>query len=393
MKVPHLATLLLVPVTLATAAGPAYGQSQDAARIEPRMARLLPPSPAPGGFVADIAGVLDRAARQRIDARIEVPQDSGLADIGIAVLPTIGDYQAYEVGLAIYRSWGIGRRDTLGSARRDLGALLLVVPREVAPDSAGHCWITTGLGAEGVITDGEAGDICRTRIIPHLRERNHERALAAGIDAIVEQMREDPGLAARAAAAGAQDPRAGVLRRTWNALRGALIAGVALAALLVAAFALWWRRHGPKKCAKCGRRMQRLAEDRDDASLNSSQQLEERIGSVDYDVWECECGEHMVRRHDALFSRYHKCPACKVRAAKTTRRVLTQPTYVSTGLAEDSEHCEHCQRTTVTRVALARKTPPAKSSGGGGSRGSRGGGGRSFGGSGRSSGGGGGGRY
>ena len=139
--------------------------------------------------------------------------------------------------------------------------------------------------------------------------------------------------------------------------------------------------------------MQRLAEDRDDASLNSSQQLDERIGSVDYDVWECECGEHMVRRHDALFSRYDKCPACKVRAAKATRRVLTRPTYVSTGVAEDTEHCEHCQRTTVKRVTLARKTPPAKSSGGGGSRGSRGGGGRSFGGSGRSSGGGGGGRY
>ena len=392
MGVRRRAAVSALLVAVAVGTNPAYAQSEGAA-LTPRMARIVPPSPAPAGFIADVPRVLDPAARERIDARIAALQDSGLADIGVAILPTIGDYEAYEVGVAIYRTWGIGRRDSLGSAQRDLGALLLIVPKEVTPDSAGHCWITTGLGAEGIITDGEAGEICRTRIIPHLRERNHERALLAGIDAIVRQMRQDAGLAARTAIPGAQGGGAGAVRRTRNALLGALGAGGVLVAFLLAAFALWWRRHGPKKCAKCGQRMQRLAEDRDDASLSSSQELEERIGSVDYDVWECPCGEHMIRRHDALFSRYHKCPACQVRAAKTTRRVLTQPTYVSTGLAEDTERCEHCQRTNVVRVTLARKTPPAKSSGGGrGSRGSSGGG-RSFGGSGRTSGGGGGGRY
>ena len=368
--------------------------------IERRIAPLIPPSPAPRSFIADVPRVLDQAARERLDARIGAIQDSGLADIGVAILPTIGDYEAYEVGVGIYRSWGIGRRDSLGSAQRDLGVLRLIVPKEIAPDSAGHCWITTGLGSEGIITDGEGGEICRTRIIPRLRELDHEQAIAAGLDAIVEQMRRDEGLAARTALgagaleAGPQAPGSAAVRRTRNAFTAALIAGGVLSLLLIVGFALWWRRHGPKKCEKCGQRMRRLAEDRDDASLDPAQRLEERIGSVDYDVWECQCGEQMIRSHDALFTRYHRCPACKVRAARTTRRVLDQPTYVSTGTAEDTERCEHCQHTSVKRVTLPRKTPPAASgSGGGGGRRGGGGGGRSFGGSGRTSGGGGGGRY
>ena len=379
-------------VLLCSLAGSSLGQVADAPAVPPRMARLVPPSPMPSGFIADAAGVLTPAARERLNERIGSVQDSGLADVAVALLRTLDDYEAYEVGVAIYRTWGVGRRDSIGSARRDLGALLLIVPKEVAPDSAGHCWITTGLGAEGIITDGEAGEICRTRIIPHLRNRNHEGAIAAGVEAIVEQMRADEGLASRNARSGASGVSSGAIRRTRSAFIGALAAGGLLTGLVILAGALWWRRHGPKKCAKCGHRMQRLAEDRDDASLDPGQRLEERIGSVDYDVWECQCGEQMVRRHDALFSRYHKCPSCRVRAAKTTRRVLTQPTYVSAGLAEDTEHCANCQRTNTSRVTLPRKTPPSKSSGSGGrSRGS--GGGRSFGGSGRTSGGGGGGRY
>lgn len=113
------------------------------------LARLLPASPMPGGFIADIPRVLSDAERGRMNARIGALQDSGRGDIAVAVLRTLGDYEPYEVGVATYRRWGIGRRDSLGSARRDLGALLLLVPKEVAPDGVGHCWITTGLGAKG----------------------------------------------------------------------------------------------------------------------------------------------------------------------------------------------------------------------------------------------------
>ena len=133
--------------------------AQDAGRqpVPPRLARLVPPSPAPASFIADVPGVIPREAKAQLDTRLRAVQDSGLGDIAVAIMPSIGDYPAYEMGTAIYRTWGVGRIDSLGSERRDLGVLLLIVPKELSPDSSGHCWITTGIGAEGLITDATGG--------------------------------------------------------------------------------------------------------------------------------------------------------------------------------------------------------------------------------------------
>jgi uncharacterized protein len=82
---------------------------------------------------------------------------------------------------------------------------------------------------------------------------------------------------------------------------------------------------------------------------------------------------------------------CHVRAERTTRQVLQEPTYLSTGLAEDTRTCKACGATRTVEVTLARRTPPSSGSSGGSSGGGGGGGG--FGGSGSTSGGGGGSGY
>ena len=86
----------------------------------PQLARLVPPIPTPEGFIADVPGLIPAPARAQLNARIRAIQDSGFGDIGVAIIPSIADYQPYEVGVAIYRAWRIGRVDSLGSARRDL---------------------------------------------------------------------------------------------------------------------------------------------------------------------------------------------------------------------------------------------------------------------------------
>ena len=367
------------------------GSAQDAGRqpVPPRLARLVPPSPAPASFIADVPGVIAPDARARLDARLRAVQDSGFGDIAVAIMPSIGDYPAYEMGTAIYRTWGVGRIDSLGSERRDLGVLLLIVPKELSPDSSGHCWITTGIGAEGLITDATGGSICRDRIIPHLRTRDYATAVAAGIESIADEIRS--GLTAPAGATGVS----GAISQSGDSRSplpvAFIIAGVLALGGVGAAIPMWLRRR-PRRCPRCSRAMRRLDEGVDDAELTAGQQLEERIGSIDYDVWQCECGEDLVLPYAKLFSGYRVCESCGVKAVKTRRTVLRQPTYTSTGLAEDVSRCESCSRTTTDQVVLARRTPPSESRGSSGGR-SRGGGGRSFGGSGRSSGGGGGSRY
>jgi uncharacterized protein len=379
----RLAILLLMPV-----------QAPQVPPVTGSITRFIPPSPTPQGFIADVPGVVPAAAKADINARIRALQSSGLGDIGIAIVPSIGDFPPHEVGLAIYRTWKIGSVDAIGSPRRDLGVLLLIVPKELAPDNTGHCWISTGTGAEGIITDAVSARICTERIIPHLRERDYGAALTAAVDAISERLRGDAGLAGDSGSAGtsapaeaipiAEAPRSGV--RWWHIAGGLFL--VASGIPLIAR----WRRNRPRHCPKCGQRMQRLTEQMDDEALDAGQRMEERLQSVDYDVWSCTCGETLILPYKALLTSYKECPSCHRRTAKVVRVVTVQPTYTSRGEARDTATCRSCKATTVKHVSLPKRTPPSTSSGG-----SRGGfgssSGSSFGGSGRSSGGGGGSRY
>ena len=45
------------------------------------------------------------------------------------------------------------------------------------------------------------------------------------------------------------------------------------------------------KCTTCGTRMNRLKEEEDNELLSDSQDFEEKLDTIDYDVWECpHCG-------------------------------------------------------------------------------------------------------
>jgi uncharacterized protein len=377
--------------------GPLLAQPQRVPPVAGNIARLVPPSPQPQGFIADVPGVVPVAALASLNARIKEIQAAGLGDIGVAILPSIGDFQPYEVGLAIYREWRVGSVAAIGSARRDVGVLLLIVPKELAPDQKGQCWVSTGTGAEGIITDAVSGRICTDRIIPHLRNRDYGAALAAGVEAIAERLRNDTGLAAAALPAEsaasvpaeaipfAETAKTGV--RWWHILGGMLLAAGGMPLFLR------WKRHRPRRCPKCGQRMRRLSEQLDDEALDPGQRMEERFRSVDYDVWSCSCGESLVLPYKALLTTYKECPSCHRRTAKVGRVVTVQPTYTARGEARDTTTCKHCKATSIKHVSLPKLTPPSTSSSGSSSSSSSSSSGSSFGGSGSSSGGGGGSSY
>ena len=374
--------------------------AQDTAGIpavQPRLRALVPPAPTPASFISDAPDVIPAADQALIDDRIGALQAEGLGDIAVAILPSIESYQPYEVGVAIYRTWRVGRIDSIGSARRNLGVLLLIVPKELAPDNRGHCWITTGLGAERLLTDASAGRICREKVSPRLVTREYAAAVTAGVDALGELLRADAELAAEPVS------ERRFLPRVPGAYGAPLVLALALSLVALAFGIRLWLRERPRKCPVCRARMFRVHEEDDDASLDRGQRLEEKLGSVDYDVWQCECGEQMIVPHRALFTRFRDCPACKVRAVKTKRVTVTHATYASPGLAVETSTCESCGDTRKREIVLPVLQKPSDGGsstggsraalGGGGGGGRSSGGGRSFGGSGRTAGGGGGGRY
>ena len=252
------------------------------------IAKYVPPAPTPASFISDQRTVLSPAAHAALDARIGAIQRAGLGDIAVAILPSIGDYSANQVAVEIYRTWRVGSVDSIGSARRNVGLLLLIVPKELAPNGRGECWIDTGTGAEGIITDASAGSICRDSIIPHLRERDYAAAVGAGIGALESKLRGDAGLSAAGGSRGIASPRS---RRSPLPTSSAQSAPCSPSSLRRSSASAAWRRYHRRRCPRCGRTMRRLDEAADDARLVPGQVVEERLGSVDYDVWACECGE------------------------------------------------------------------------------------------------------
>jgi len=282
----------LAPVlALTTARAPAArAQRPELPPVSRELARLVPPTPAPAGFIADVPDVIPAADQARLDGEIRALQSAGAGDIGVAILPSIEDRAPVDVAVAIYRTWRIGRIDSLGSARRNLGALLLIVPKELAPDRRGQCWISTGTGAEGALTDAQSARICQDSIIPHLRERDYAAAVGAGIHAIGARLEAQAAEAGDTVGSAGGPTPARPSRAPWRWLLGAIASAVVA---LVGAFR--WRRLHPRDCPVCGLRMQRLSEAADDAELNAGQRLEESLHSVDYDVWRCPAG-HTARR-------------------------------------------------------------------------------------------------
>ena len=131
--------------------------------------------------------------------------------------------------------------------------------------------------------------------------------------------------------------------------------------------------------------MTRLEETADDTLLEEGQQAEERLGSVDYDVWKCPgCGHHFTLRYPKWASRYDKCPQCHNRTKSSATTVVAAASTASSGSALVVETCAFCSFRREHTQVLPRIEPASASSG---SSGGSSGGGSSFGGGGSGGGG------
>ena len=150
--------------------------------------RLLPPAgqdttgrggqlPAPVGLVNDFAHVIPADQANRITQIAADVRSKSRGEIAVVTLPDIGDRDPNDVGVALIRQWKIGKAGNPGDPTRNAGAVILVVPKETNSDGRGRCWITTGSGAEGFITDADAGDICRDAT-PDFRQRDYGAGIA-----------------------------------------------------------------------------------------------------------------------------------------------------------------------------------------------------------------------
>ena len=142
------------------------------------------------------------------------------------------------------------------------------------------------------------------------------------------------------------------------------------------------------RCKNCGALTKLLSETNDNKYLTLEQSFEEKIKSVDYDVFLCEnCGRVEINKYNEKH-KYSDCPQCGTRSfCLANSYIAIRPTYVSKGLRVNVKRCKYCGFQQEDSVSIPRLTHTSSGGFGGSSFGGGRSGGGSFGG-GRSGGGG-----
>lgn len=330
-------------------------------------------------YVSNPDGILSPATAARLDSTLSALQRATTAEVAVVVVDRIdGDIDTF--GTELFGKWGIGKKDN------DNGLLFLV-----SKDDR-RMVIRTGYGMEGVVPDIVGGRLIRNVAAPHFREGDYDGGISAVV-AEINDMVSNPEYAADVASkygpesSSVSDNGDAIARELFNMW---LLAGAVMTAVLIGLFFLTMHRTRGKDryeryqalskielpamilsflgigipfiafivillamrrlrtkrriCPNCAHKMHRLDEQTDNQYLTPAQDTEERIKSVDYDVWLCDnCGELDILPYVNKSSSYKVCPTCGARAcALRSERIVQQPTYSTDGLAVKEYVCRNC---------------------------------------------------
>jgi uncharacterized protein len=341
--------LAAIPVLLGAAAEP--------------LASIPNPRVQNGTWVTDMPGALRADTVARLNDTIGAFERATGIEVAVVVIRSLDGASIEESAAKLFAMWGIGKKD------RDNGLLLLwsTGDRRVR--------VEVGYGLEGPLPDGKVGAILDAYVIPRFKSSEFDEGIVAGVDALLAAARNEEvelPLAATESYEGDSDSSLPVLLPVLGSIP------VGVASLI--GFRRW-RRYRRRHCSQCKTRMLLLSDSEDDGRLKEGQVAEERIGSVDYDVWTCpSCSHHFTLRYPKWLTKYGKCPQCSNRTKSSTEHVITAATTSSSGSARVVEMCAFCSFTNEYTKTLPRIVESSSSSSSGGSSSSSFGGGSSGGG-------------
>jgi uncharacterized protein len=335
-----------------------------------------------GGWVADPSHHLAPATLDSANALIATLERETSAEIAVAVVDSMSGLEAQEFATTLHRVWGVGKQG------KNNGVLLLWNP--VHHD----VFISVGYGLEGAIPDRRAGRI-RDDIVAQFRANHFDAGILTGVRELADAARQEYATTPVTQAETPQTHRA----PPASPSHAGEIIGAALGALLagIGGISGWrrWRRRRTRFCSK-GHKMRLLGAGEEDTQLDKGAQVEEKLGSIDWDVWVCgTCGEVLRLPYKAIFTSLKECPQCKRRTLEEKVKSIVAATTGHGGRELVSRRCRNCQwgesveRDTPILVSSSGGSGSPNSGGGSGGGGDSGG---SFGG-GSAGGGGAGGRY
>lgn len=344
----------------------------------------------PGDGVADMAGIIDPADADSLRRILAALRTDAGVEVRVLTVKNIARYGTNDAtpeafATAVYNDWKLG----LGQAQD--GVLVMVS----VDDRFARIELGDGVPAH---QDARMQDIMNTDMVPDFRNGDYSRGIMDGVHAIAQSFRDPAygGTPQPAGGSGGPQNAYGSPSTGTGGDEGVIAGVVGLIVLVVGGMGFSsYLRHRKRNCRECGLPMQRLDETADNVHLDSGRRLEEVLGSVDYDVWQCTgCSHHQVLPYPAMFSGKKDCPSCNYKTVVVTTTVLEHPTYDHAGRQRVEKDCRHCGWRDEDIVHLPRKQRPSSSSssrslsgsGGGSSGGGWSGGGGGGGGGGSSSG-------
>lgn len=342
-------------------------------------------------FVSDPGNLLKPETKEQVNKILWNLRQQTSVEFVVALPPDIGDRTIEDWSEELFTSWGIGKKD------KDNGVLLVIAPVQRMAR------IQTGYGTEGVLTDIASKKIITHNIAPHMREGDIDGAV---IDAVTQMNAAltDPAVAEELKSEEADNYGGGIetldksiliqfigmvfaicffisllyLLKCGLSMRGKdnyhkalgwrhslhtlgwlslLSGGIGLLIYLIAY--LLYRRNRTKRrlCSTCGAKMNRLSEDKDNELLSSSQDFEEKLNTIDYDVWECpSCGTIERYPFKTKQLKYTECPNCHTVAMHLIGENTLRPaSYTHGGYGEKIYECEYCHHQKRTPFTIPKK--------------------------------------
>jgi uncharacterized protein len=156
-----------------------------------------PSFPALTGRVVDQAGILDAAARSRLETKLQDLESKTTTQLVVVTLRSLDGYDIADYGYQLGRHWGIGQKG------KNNGAVLIVAPTER------KVRIEVGYGLEGTLTDAVTRLIIDHAILPRFRASDFAGGIERGVDDIIQVLSGDADDFKRRAAERDSRPQGG----------------------------------------------------------------------------------------------------------------------------------------------------------------------------------------
>lgn len=283
-------------------------------------------------YVNDYANIVSASSERSLRAKLQELKEARDIEFTVLTIPSMTDYghqgaiEPFATGL--FNTWGIGDAD------RNDGILLLVASEDR------RLRVELGSGYSRSF-DLEMKRIIDRTITPEFKEDRYFEGIDSGVNDIIYAVTDRfPG-----------EYEANAVTRTvngtWRFIQkfAAWVIGIGTPIAGFLGFKAYRhiRRTRRRICSRDGSKMYWMTDADEKAHLTEGQKVEERLKSVDYDVWACrECDEIQIETYKKWFSGFKQCPSCSYNTQTVTSQTMRGATRSSTGLKRSTHRCNHC---------------------------------------------------